>query len=49
MAAIETLFVTRLYRAALAPAGHLNAELAEACRAIAREDAAGRAWSAKEG
>lgn len=45
MAEIKTLFVTKLYRAALEGAEALNAALAPACRAIAREDKAGRAWS----
>ena len=43
MAEIENLFVTRVYRAetdGLAPA-----DVARACRAIAGEDKAGRAWS----
>jgi uncharacterized protein (TIGR02466 family) len=45
MADISTLFVTKLYRAELAGAPALNAELLKACRAISAEDEAGRAWS----
>ena len=45
MAEIETLFVTKLYRAALEQAGALNDELGAACRAIAAEDKAGQIWS----
>ena len=48
MASIETLFATKLYRAVL-NARRLNNELARACKAIAREDHAGRAWSRKHG
>lgn len=49
MAEIKTLFVTKLYRAALAEAGALNADLARACRSIAAEDGAGQAWSKEKG
>ena len=45
MAEISTLFVTKLYRAELAGARALNADLLKACRSIAAEDEAGRAWS----
>jgi uncharacterized protein (TIGR02466 family) len=45
MAAIETLFVTKLYRAALDEASALNGDLLKSCRAIAADDAAGQAWS----
>ena len=45
MAEISTLFVTKLYRARLEGAVELNRDLAAACRAIAKEDAAGRRWS----
>lgn len=45
MAEISTLFVTKLYRAELAGARALNADLIKACRAIAAEDEAGRTWS----
>jgi uncharacterized protein (TIGR02466 family) len=45
MAEISTLFVTKLYRAELADARTLNTDLAKACRTIAEEDEAGRAWS----
>ncbi|HVZ99355.1 MAG TPA: TIGR02466 family protein [Caulobacterales bacterium] len=44
MAEIRTLFVTQLYRASLGDAS-LNAELARACRTIAADDEAGKAWS----
>jgi uncharacterized protein (TIGR02466 family) len=45
---IESLFVTRLYRADFtgAETARLNADLARACRAIAKDDAAGQDWSA---
>jgi len=50
--ALRPLFVTPLYEASLAGdrgfAG-FNAELEEACRMLAQEDAAGRAWCRKEG
>lgn len=51
MASIERLFATKVYRAALAGAAarRLNADLAAACRLIAREDQAGRAWSRAHG
>ncbi|MES1199832.1 MAG: TIGR02466 family protein [Pseudomonadota bacterium] len=49
MAEVQTLFVTKLYRAALPDAAGLNAELSRACRAIAAEDEAGRAWSREKG
>ena len=45
MAEIESLFETRIYRAALDEAGTLNAELDAACRSIAEDDAAGQRWS----
>jgi uncharacterized protein (TIGR02466 family) len=47
MAAIRTLFVTRLYEASLADDPGFEAfltELAAACAMLADEDAAGRAW-----
>jgi uncharacterized protein (TIGR02466 family) len=49
MAEISTLFVTKLYRAEVEGARALNGELAKACRAIAADDAAGRAWSKAKG
>jgi uncharacterized protein (TIGR02466 family) len=49
MAEISTLFVTKLYRAELAGAGALNADLLKACGSIAAEDEAGRAWSKAKG
>ncbi|MEZ6023028.1 MAG: TIGR02466 family protein [Hyphomonadaceae bacterium] len=45
MADIATLFVTKLYRAALEDAAALNPDLLRSCRAIAADDAAGQAWS----
>jgi uncharacterized protein (TIGR02466 family) len=48
MASIERLFATKIYRASLS-ARRLNAELAAACKLIAREDRAGRAWSREHG
>jgi uncharacterized protein (TIGR02466 family) len=49
MPQIDTLFVTKVYRAELAEddAGALNAELDGACRSIAEDDEAGQAWCAK--
>lgn len=49
MAEIQSLFVTQLYRASLGGAAGLDAELALACRAIAKEDGAGQAWSKAHG
>jgi uncharacterized protein (TIGR02466 family) len=49
MAAIETLFVTKLYRAALEDAQALNGDLLKSCRAIAADDGAGQAWSKEHG
>jgi uncharacterized protein (TIGR02466 family) len=49
MTEIKTLFVTKLYRAALEDARALNADLLKSCRAIAEDDAAGRAWSKEKG
>jgi uncharacterized protein (TIGR02466 family) len=46
MASIDTLFPTKVYRAALvADGGALNRDIEAACRSIAQDDAAGRAWS----
>lgn len=44
----RTLFPTHFYEGALGDAA-LVAELAEACRDLAREDRAGRAWSREHG
>jgi uncharacterized protein (TIGR02466 family) len=50
MAVIETLFVTRLYRAEVEPAGgRLTTELDGACRSIAQDDEAGQRWCRKHG
>ncbi|MBI1210679.1 MAG: hypothetical protein GC190_04405 [Alphaproteobacteria bacterium] len=51
MPTIERLFTTKVYRAALTgtAARRLNGDLATACRLIAREDTAGRAWSTAHG
>jgi uncharacterized protein (TIGR02466 family) len=46
---VETLFVTRLYQAALEEAATLNPELEPCCRATAADDAAGQRWSARHG
>src|SRR5215475_11976475 len=46
---IKTLFVTKLYRAAVPGAGALNADLLKACKAIAEDDAAGAEWSRAHG
>lgn len=50
--ALRPLFVTRIYEASLATAKAFqgfNAELEAACRMLAAEDAAGRAWCRREG
>ncbi|MBY0564314.1 MAG: hypothetical protein K2P58_09020 [Hyphomonadaceae bacterium] len=49
MAEIKTLFVTKLYRAALANATALNQDLLKSCRAIAADDEAGQRWSKDKG
>ncbi len=52
MAAARTLFVTRLYEGSLADDpgfDAFNAELADACEMLAREDMAGRAWCKARG
>lgn len=51
MAAIETLFVTRVYRAELSGAGsrRLVTDLEAACCSIAADDAAGQAWCEEKG
>lgn len=52
MSALRTLFATRLYEASLAGAKDFdafNGELEEACRMLAAEDAAGRAWCKRQG
>jgi uncharacterized protein (TIGR02466 family) len=47
MAEVQTLFVTKLYRAAIERVS--NEELLRACRSIAAEDAAGQRWSKEKG
>lgn len=47
MADVQTLFVTKLYRAAAE--GVNNGELLRSCLSIAAEDAAGQAWSKEKG
>lgn len=50
--ALRPLFVTPLYEASLAGDrgfAAFNSELKDACRMLAQEDAAGRAWCRKEG
>ena len=52
MATIETLFVTRIYRAELAARAsgkRLLGELRDACVSIAMDDVAGQAWSKANG
>jgi uncharacterized protein (TIGR02466 family) len=49
MSEIATLFVTKLYRAALEDTRAMNADLLKSCRAIAADDAAGKAWSKAKG
>jgi len=49
---IRDLFVTRVYEGSLAPDrgfADFNAELADACRMLAAEDRAGRAWCRANG
>ena len=49
---LRSLFVTRIYEASLAETpgfAAFNAELEQACRMVAREDKAGRAWSKANG
>jgi uncharacterized protein (TIGR02466 family) len=46
---VETLFPTKLYRARLSGTAALNADLIRSIRALARDDAAGRAWSRENG
>jgi uncharacterized protein (TIGR02466 family) len=48
-AEIKALFVTKLYRAAVADAASLNGDLLKACLAIAADDRAGAAWSRARG
>ena len=45
MAETQTLFVTKIYRAALADAPALNKALIASCRDLAAQDRAGQAWS----
>lgn len=45
---VRSLFVTKLYQARLPRAAALNGALAHAMRVTARDDAAGRAWSAEK-
>ena len=50
--ALKSLFVTRIYEASLAEERGfeaLNGELEDACRMLAQEDAAGRAWCREHG
>ena len=51
MATIDTLFVTKVYRAELsgAKAERLNGELEAACLSIAEDDRAGQRWCARNG
>ena len=49
MAAIETVFPTRIYRAELGEGDVLVADLDTACRSIAADDVAGQRWSRKNG
>ncbi len=46
---IQSLFVTRLYRAELPRAAALNDALAKTCLSIAAEDRAGQRWSREHG
>jgi len=51
MASIDTLFVTKVYRAELSGrrAARLNADLETTCLSIAADDRAGQRWCAKNG
>jgi uncharacterized protein (TIGR02466 family) len=51
MATVDSVFVTRIYRAALDELGAAPAaaELAETCRQLAADDDAGRRWCRKNG
>ena len=46
---VKTLFVTKLYRAAIQGAGALNGDLSKACRTMAVDDEAGAGWSKEHG
>lgn len=45
MTSVSTLFVTKIYRTALADAPALNKALTASCRDLAAQDRAGQAWS----
>jgi uncharacterized protein (TIGR02466 family) len=49
MAELKTLFVTTIYRTEIEDAALLLRELDAACRSLAEDDAAGRAWCRKHG
>ena len=49
MATIQTLFVTKLYRAELDEAQAPLAEIEATCRSLAEDDKAGQAWCRKHG
>src|SRR5665213_2530447 len=52
MASLRSLFVTQIYEASLAADrgfAAFNAELEQACRMLAAEDVAGRAWCKQHG
>ena len=49
MSTLQTLFVTQVYRAPAANDPAFLAELEDACRGIAEEDRAGRAWCREHG
>jgi uncharacterized protein (TIGR02466 family) len=51
MARLDSLFVTRLYRAELSPAefARLNPEIEAACALLAAQDKAGRRWCRRNG
>ncbi len=49
MADIQTLFVSKLYRAHIEDDGPLTGALLASCLAIAEDDEAGRAWSREHG
>lgn len=49
MSTLQTLFVTQVYRAPAADDPAFLEELEDACRGVAEEDRAGRAWSREHG
>jgi uncharacterized protein (TIGR02466 family) len=46
---VQSLFITKLYRASLPDAAALNKDLAASCRDLAANDTAGQTWSRDKG